>query len=81
MLAASSIHLRGGRTARREGDNIILRIELAARAEATADIVFDVVHGLFGEIHHRGHGAFVEERKLRGARDGQASRRFVPFRE
>ena len=61
--------------ARREGDQKILRIELAARAEAAADVVLDVVDGLLRQPHHRRHGAAVEERKLRRARHGEMPRR------
>ena len=54
--------------ARGEGDQEILRVELAARAETAADVVFDIVDRLLRQIHHRRHGAAVEERQLRRAR-------------
>ena len=82
MLAAILDPLdRTAEAARRERDEIILRIELAARAEAAADIVFDVVHRLLGQLHHRGHGALVEERQLGRARHRQPLVALVPFGE
>ena len=62
---------RTAELARRERDQKILRIELAARAEAAADVVLDVVDRLFRQPHHRRHGAAVEERQLGRARHGQ----------
>ena len=82
MLAAvlDPFH-RPAEFAGREGDQEILRIELAARAKAAADVVLDIVDRLFRQIHHRRHGAAVEERQLGRARHAEPSGRGVPFRQ
>ena len=55
--------------ARRERDQEILGIELAARAEAAADVVLDHVDLLFRQADLRRQDAAVEERHLGRAID------------
>jgi len=50
-------------------DQEILGIELAARSEPTANVVFDQVDRGFREAHHLSNGAAVEERHLCRAHD------------
>ena len=73
MLAAvlGPFH-RPADVARRERDQEILRIELAARAEAAADVVLDHVDGIVGEAELLGEDAAVEEQHLGGARHASA---------
>ncbi len=54
-----------------ERDQEIFRVELAAHAEATADIAFDQVDGGFRQTDLPGQHAARGERNLRGAVDGQ----------
>ena len=49
---------------RSKGDQKVLRIKVAANAESAADVAFDVIHRVLGQLHHRGHRALVEEREL-----------------
>ena len=62
-----------------ERDQEILRIEFAARAEAAADVVFDIVDRRLRQPHHRRHGAAVEERQLCRARYDEPPGGCVPF--
>ena len=54
---------RPAAAARGERDEEILRIELAAHAEAAADIVLDQSNGVLGEAHLLRQHAAVEERQ------------------
>src|SRR5215470_18160624 len=65
--------------ARRERDQEILWIELAARPKATANVILDIVDRFLRQPHHGRHGAAVEERKLGGARYDELGA--VPFGE
>ncbi len=60
--------------ARRERNQEILGIELAARTEAAADVVLDHLDGVFGKPDLLGEDAPVEERHLGGARDREPAR-------
>ena len=65
---------------RGERNEEILRIKLAARAEAAADVVLHHVDGVFGEAHLLGQDAAVEEQHLGGARDREPCRAPRPIR-
>ena len=65
--------------ARGERDQKILRIELAARAEAAADVVLHHVDGVFRQPDLLGEDAAVEERHLGRARDGEPAARGIPL--
>ena len=65
--------------ARAEGDEIIFRIEFAARAETAADVEFDVIHRLFRQVHHLRHGLAVEERQFCRTRDAEFAELGIPF--
>ena len=67
--------------ARRERDQEVLRIELAARAEAAADVVLHHADGAFRQTEMFCQHAPVEERDLGGAVDGQLTARRIPFRQ
>ena len=63
----------------RERDEKILRIELAARPEAAADIVLHHVDRVLGETQLLGQRAAVEEQHLGGAMDGEPPARRIPL--
>ncbi len=65
--------------ARRERNQKILRIELAARAKTAADVVLDHVDGIVGETDLLGQDAAVGEQHLGGARQRQPPARRVPL--
>ena len=69
---------RPAQAARRERNEEVLRIELAARAEAAADIDLDEVDGFRLKAEHAGEHAPVEERHLDRAMQRQPSLRCVP---
>ncbi len=64
---------------RGERDEEILRIELAAHAEAAADVGLQHVDGVLADAEHLGQHAAVEEQHLGGAEHRQARFRGVPF--
>ncbi len=64
---------------RSEGNKKILRVKLAARAKAAANVVFHHVDCVFGQTHLLGEDAPVGEQHLGGTGDGQAATRGVPF--
>ena len=82
MLAAvlGPFH-RPADVARRERDEEILRIELAARAEAAADVVLHHVDGVLGEAHLLCQDPAVGEQHLGRAPYRQPSLRRIPFGE
>ena len=59
--------------ARRERDEKVLRIELAAHAEAAADVVLDHVDGALGKPQHGREHAAVEEQRPWWRRKRRAS--------
>ena len=65
--------------ARRERDQEVFRIELAARAKAAADVVLDHVDASSGRSDLLGEDAAVEERHLGRARDREPALGGVPF--
>ena len=67
--------------ARRERDQKIFRIEFAARAEASADVVFHHPDRAFGQLHLLCQNAPVEEGDLGRAEDREQTARRVPFRQ
>ena len=67
--------------ARRERNEKVLGIELAARAEAAADVVLHHVDRVLGEAHLLREHAAVEEQHLGAAVDGELSTRGVPLRQ
>ena len=76
----SSIHFTGRPTwRRRERDQEILGIELAAHAEAAADIELDHVDGGLGDAQHGRQRAAVEEQDLGRAEHREPAFRRVPF--
>ena len=66
--------------ARRERDQEIFRVELAARAVAAADVVLDHLDRLDRQADLTGQNPPVEERHLGGARDGELALGGVPLR-
>ena len=82
MLAAvlGPFH-RAADVARRERNQKILRIELAARTKAAADVVLDHVDGIDGETELFCQDAAVGEQHLCGARQRQPPARRIPFGE
>ena len=76
----SSVHLTGRlRWRAANGIRKSSGIELAARAEAAADVVLDHLDGVFRQADLLGEDAAVEERHLGGAGDRQPPRRRVPL--
>src|SRR5262249_44229448 len=67
--------------ARRERNQKIFRVEFAARAEASAHVVFHHPDRAFGEPHLPRQYAPVEEGALGGAEHSEAAERAVPFRQ
>src|SRR5262249_60806229 len=67
--------------ARREWDEEILRIELAARAETASDVVLHDLDGAFGQSHLFRQGAAIEKQDLGAAGKSETPARRVPFRE
>src|SRR5258707_9885117 len=65
--------------ARRERDEKILGIELAAHAEAAADIDLDHVDGMLGQSQHGREHATVEEQHLTGTENDKLRLRRIPF--
>ena len=72
---------RASDEARRERNQKILRIELAACAKAAAHVVFHHADRRFGQSHHLGKHAPVGERDLGDAGNDEPSVRRVPFGE
>ena len=70
---------RAADMAGRERDEKILGIELAAHAEAAADIELDHVDGLLGKPQHGREHATVEEQDLGGAENDELLLRRIPF--
>ena len=62
-----------------ERDEKILGIELAAHAEAAADIELDHVDGLLGKAQHGREHATVEEQNLGGTENDELLLRRIPF--
>ena len=82
VLAAVLRPLHGpAGVARRERDEEILRVELAARAEAAADVVLHDLDRAFVEAHLLCERAAVEEQDLGAARQGEMPARGIPFRQ
>ena len=67
--------------ARGERNEEVLRVELAARAEAAADVVLHHVDGVLGKADLLCQDAPVEERHLGRARDGEPAVGRVPLRQ
>ncbi len=67
--------------ARRERDEKIFRVEFAARAEASADVVFHHPDRALGQLHLLRQYAPVEEGDLGRAEHREAAERAVPFRQ
>ncbi len=65
--------------ARRERDQEVLRVELAARTVAAADIVLDHLDGRFRQLDHFRQDAAVEERHLGRARHRETALGRIPF--
>ena len=65
----------------RERDQEILRVELAARAEAAADVVLHQLDRAFRQPHLLRQGAAVEEQHLGAAADREPPARGVPLGE
>ncbi len=70
---------RAAELAGRKGDQKILRIELAARPEAAADVELEIVDRLLGQSHHVRHGATIEEGQLGGAGNLELAAHAIPF--
>jgi len=70
---------RTAELAGRKGDQKILRIELAARPEAAADVEFEIIDRLLGKSHHVRHGAAIEEGQLGGAGNLELAGRRIPL--
>ncbi len=66
---------------RRERNQEILGIELAAGAEAAADVVLHQLDGALRQPHLLGQGAAVEEQHLGAAADRELAAGAVPFRQ
>src|SRR5262249_48885517 len=64
---------------RREWNEEVLGIELAANAKSAADVVFHHANGCFRQAHVLRQDFPIRERHLGGAEDRQASHRYVPF--
>ncbi len=71
---------RAADVTRRERDQKILRIELAARAKTAADVVLDHVDGIDGKAELLRQDAAVGEQHLGGARHASAARSPRPIR-
>jgi hypothetical protein len=63
------------------GDQQVLRVQLAAYPEPTADLALDQVHGVLGHPEERGGDPAVEVLDLRRAPDGDAFERLVVLRD
>ena len=72
---------RPAELARRERDQEILRIELAAHAEAAADVGLDHGDGVLGEAHLLRQDGAVVEGHLGGAMHGEMAAPRIPFGE
>jgi hypothetical protein len=64
-----------------ERDQEVLGAELAAGAEAAADIVLDQIDGDGREPQHRGQGIAIKERHLGGAQNCHSPLSCIPFGE
>ena len=70
---------RAADMAGRERDEEILGIELAAHAEAAADVELDHVDGMLGKPQHGREHATVEEQDLGGAENDELPLRRIPL--
>ena len=70
---------RAADMARRERDEKILGIELAAHAEAAADVELNHVDGMLGKPQHGREHATVEEQDLGGTENDEPPLRRIPF--
>ena len=72
---------RAAAVARRKRNQKVLGVELAARAEAAADVVFHDLDGAFRQVHLLRERPAVEEQHLGAARNGEPPTRAIPFRQ